>query len=77
MSGEGCAEGQRTSETNEKVNFKGTRSEKQPEIQTRRPKERHTDKKRTIQRRQENVPRSATFQGPARFIREDGQGKLF
>lgn len=30
--------------------FKGTRREVQPEIQTRRPKERHTDKKRTIQR---------------------------
>ena len=44
--------------------FKDTRTEMQPEIQTHRPKERHTYKKRTIEREtREKVPRLAMFLG--------------
>ena len=57
--------------------FKDAWTEMQPEIQTHRPKERHTAKKRTIEREtREKVPRLATFQGHVWVYQGGRAGKI-
>lgn len=74
MSGEGCTEWTENKGNKREGEFKGTRREVQPEIQTRRPKERHTYD--AEEDHTEGDRRTFLGQQPSkvlrRFIREDG-----